>query len=54
MGLFISATGKESTMWISEKAKKALQSVVEQLQSGDFSPLVTVLRIQRAGIPPDR
>jgi len=41
-------------MWISEKAQKALQTVVEKLQSGDLSPLVEVLRIQGAGIPSDR
>ena len=41
-------------MWLSEKAEKALQAVVEKLQSGDLSPLVEVLRIQGAGIPSDK
>ena len=41
-------------MWISKKAEKALQTVVEKLRSGDIAPLVQVLRIQGTGIPSDR
>ena len=41
-------------MWISKKAEKALQTVVEKLKSGDLSALVQVLRLQATGIPSDR
>lgn len=37
----------------SHKAKAALEKVVEQLQTGDLSPLVAVLRLQDTGIPSD-
>ena len=40
-------------MRLSEKVRAALQTVVEQLKSGDLLPLVEVIRLPRSGIPPD-